>query len=420
MGGINEKVPLDAKASKAEEEEDLLVVEEEQGLIPGLPPPSTDSNKWWLDNGNLARSLLKPPGPDYISNPNKPSNPFDVNIEPDWVKIDLTGASTSSISFRRNGHPMPPQRSALPTSVPQLATNPNNSAELSTMHKNLPRKRLPPPFNPGTLQTPLSGVNTLCASSSTQISSMPDAPMKKKILAPPPPISHYPQHADNSTTINTTTTMNTTMTTTVDSSTQTPSGTVATPTRKSSSTENHRSQPQQPSVTLNSQLTPPPSNPKAVIPSTGQKPPVPKKPIVLAKPAPSPVTPVPNRLSKQPPPLPTSTPNPASMFSSDPTTTSSNTFTKLKKPLPETKLPTSALQSLSSQTPVSTPPPPPMWTAMTTTLAANQAISPPQTRPKHTIALAMDAEVGQEGVESNSQITDVKKGVAQWESLAST
>lgn len=428
VGGINEKISLDVKGSKEEEEEDLLIVDEEQGLIPDLPPPSTDSKKWWLDNGNLAHSSLKPPGPNYVSNPNKPPNPFNASIEPDWVKIDPTGASTSSIGFSRNGYPIPPKRSVLPPSVSESAANLNGSAELSATHiidKHLPRKRLPPPFSPGTP----SGMSTLSAASSTQISSIPDTSVKKKVLAPPPPISRYPQHTNN--TNNTTTT--TTMTTTVDSFTQTPSGLVTAPTGK----------PQQPWVTLNPQLASLPSTAKAVMPSTSQKPPVPKKPTVLAKPSPSPATSAPNRLSKLPPPLPTLTPisTPKSTSTSiDSTITPSNsiivpttnTSTRLKKPLPETKspFPVPTPQIISSPIPVSTPPPPLVRAAMTSSippLAAEQVVldsSPPQVRPKNAIALATGsisvAEVGnkvQEGIESNSQITDVRKGVEQWESL---
>ncbi|KAK3077430.1 hypothetical protein LTS18_010282, partial [Coniosporium uncinatum] len=55
------------------DDEDLIGYD---SIEPGLPPASSDRRKWWLDNGNLARSGIKAPGDDYAPNPNLPSNPF--------------------------------------------------------------------------------------------------------------------------------------------------------------------------------------------------------------------------------------------------------------------------------------------------------------------------------------------------------
>ena len=58
----------------------------------GLPPPSSDRRKWWLDGDNkLARSDVAPPknrdGIPMALNPRRPANPFTPTEEQDWVSI---------------------------------------------------------------------------------------------------------------------------------------------------------------------------------------------------------------------------------------------------------------------------------------------------------------------------------------------
>jgi hypothetical protein len=60
----------------------------ETTLTHGLPPPSSDTKKWWIDGGQAARVNLTPPRPSMVLNPNKSTpNPFSAkNIsEPDFV-----------------------------------------------------------------------------------------------------------------------------------------------------------------------------------------------------------------------------------------------------------------------------------------------------------------------------------------------
>ncbi|ROW11528.1 hypothetical protein VMCG_01121 [Cytospora schulzeri] len=75
------------------EDEDLIGYD---AIEPGLPPASSDRQKWWLDNGKLAQSGITPPqGMDSststILNPNRQPNPFMPSEEPDW-EIDRAGA----------------------------------------------------------------------------------------------------------------------------------------------------------------------------------------------------------------------------------------------------------------------------------------------------------------------------------------
>ncbi|KAL3417842.1 hypothetical protein PVAG01_10851 [Phlyctema vagabunda] len=65
-------------------------------IEPGLPPASSDSRKWWLDNGQPARSNIKPPQPDAIPNPQRPSNPYSLSDEPDWVTVPRPRAESQA------------------------------------------------------------------------------------------------------------------------------------------------------------------------------------------------------------------------------------------------------------------------------------------------------------------------------------
>ncbi|KAK7741648.1 Inositol-1,4,5-trisphosphate 5-phosphatase 1 [Diaporthe eres] len=70
------------------EDEDLIGYD---AIEPGLPPASSDRQKWWLDNGKLAQSSITPPrGMDgstsTILNPNRQPNPFAPSDEPDWSR----------------------------------------------------------------------------------------------------------------------------------------------------------------------------------------------------------------------------------------------------------------------------------------------------------------------------------------------
>ncbi|KAL3961750.1 hypothetical protein ACCO45_003273 [Purpureocillium lilacinum] len=90
-----------AEVGEESEDEDLIGYD---SIEPGLPPASSDRQKWWLDNKQPARAQVSVPngrdGQPMALNPNRPSNPFGHSDEPDWVSIPRgsPGASLSSIS----------------------------------------------------------------------------------------------------------------------------------------------------------------------------------------------------------------------------------------------------------------------------------------------------------------------------------
>ncbi|TDZ74434.1 Inositol-1,4,5-trisphosphate 5-phosphatase 1 [Colletotrichum trifolii] len=77
--------------SEETDDEDLIGYE---AIEPGLPPASSDRQKWWLENKQQARANVKQPsatdGHTSILNPSRPPNPFTPTGEPDWRPIDLS------------------------------------------------------------------------------------------------------------------------------------------------------------------------------------------------------------------------------------------------------------------------------------------------------------------------------------------
>lgn len=105
-------------------------------IEPGLPPASSDRNRWWLDNKQPARAQIPIPssrnGQPVALNPNRPSNPFRITEEPDWVSVSRASPGVSSLSSSPYEKiPMPKQ--------------------LETASNAGPGRRLPPPYNPADL-----------------------------------------------------------------------------------------------------------------------------------------------------------------------------------------------------------------------------------------------------------------------------
>ncbi|KAK1253657.1 hypothetical protein MKX07_001734 [Trichoderma sp. CBMAI-0711] len=94
------------------EDEDLIGYD---AIEPGLPPASSDRQKWWLDNRQPARVQIPIPtgrdGQPMALNPNRPSNPFGQSEEPDWISVSRSspGASLSSMSSSPYEKVMPPR-----------------------------------------------------------------------------------------------------------------------------------------------------------------------------------------------------------------------------------------------------------------------------------------------------------------------
>lgn len=119
------------------DDEDLIGYD---AIEPGLPPASSDQQKWWLDNGKMARSVVAPPKPSNgmhstILNPNRPPNPWTPSEEPDWVTVPRSESRLSSFSSMSSS----PYEHITPSSL--LSTSASSTA---------PRK-LPPPYDPAAL-----------------------------------------------------------------------------------------------------------------------------------------------------------------------------------------------------------------------------------------------------------------------------
>ncbi|KAI6779083.1 Inositol-1 [Emericellopsis cladophorae] len=118
------------------EDEDLIGYE---AIEPGLPPASSDRQKWWLENKQTAKSRMSAPqgqdGQPMALNPRRPSNPFGHGEEQDWISVSR---SSSRGSFTGSLSSSPYEKVALPGNMASsLASGQNGS-------HNTPR-RLPPP-----------------------------------------------------------------------------------------------------------------------------------------------------------------------------------------------------------------------------------------------------------------------------------
>jgi len=155
------------------DDEDLIGYD---SIEPGLPPASSDRRKWWLDNGQPARSAVRPSHNGMIPNPMRPSNPYTMTDEEDWVTVN-----------RANQISPPPQTT---TSV---------------------TRKLPPPFHPS--NNPMSSLsNNMSRSSLQDAQSGRDGPTKtvpgpERRLSTsstasskraPPPIGRKPVHLSSS------------------------------------------------------------------------------------------------------------------------------------------------------------------------------------------------------------------------------
>lgn len=142
------------------DDEDLIGYD---SIEPGLPPASSDRQKWWLDNKQPARAAVPVPKPRNGQavglNPNRPSNPFGLTEEPDWISIPRSSSKASL--------------SSMSSSPFEKVSLPNVMASGSSIQ---PRK-LPPPYDPSALPAKVGRMNLLDD----------HAPMGHVETPPPPP-----------------------------------------------------------------------------------------------------------------------------------------------------------------------------------------------------------------------------------------
>ncbi|KAG5983655.1 hypothetical protein E4U55_007579 [Claviceps digitariae] len=176
---------------------------------PGLAPASSDRQKWWLDNGLPARAQITVPngrdGLPMVLNPHRPSNPFGQTDEPDWVSVPRSSPGISSLSSS------PFEKVSLPTATAALTSSSTSSSRqgLVQQHHVLPRKQLPPPYDPSRLPAQVGrrkvvdhdgnyndggkGMHIL-DSRSDSTSSVP-LPLPLSLPPPPPPPRRQTSHS---------------------------------------------------------------------------------------------------------------------------------------------------------------------------------------------------------------------------------
>ncbi|KAI1385048.1 SacI homology domain-containing protein [Hypoxylon trugodes] len=151
----------------SEDDEDLIGYDP---IEPGLPPASSDRQRWWLESGKMAKSTVGPPKASngnrdvssVVLNSHRPSNPFTPTEEPDWVAVPRSNSRLSSFSSI--------------SSSPYEHINHSTILSTSVASNSSPRK-LPPPFDPATLPAKVGQINLLDE----------QVPMQRSEVPPPPP-----------------------------------------------------------------------------------------------------------------------------------------------------------------------------------------------------------------------------------------
>ncbi len=148
------------------EDEDLIGYD---AIEPGLPPASSDRQRWWLENGKMARSAISAPKPvssshQAILNPNRPSNPYAPSEEPDWVSVPRSESRLSSFS--------------------SMSTSPyehvNHSTLLSSSASSTTPRKLPPPYDPSSLPARVGRINLNDDIKSVQTDGPPPPPPRRQ------------------------------------------------------------------------------------------------------------------------------------------------------------------------------------------------------------------------------------------------
>ncbi|CAN6645717.1 polyphosphatidylinositol phosphatase Inp53p [Trichomonascus vanleenenianus] len=159
-------------------------------LTHGLPPPSTDTKKWWIAGGQPAKVSLRPPHGDMILNPNK-VNPFSVDsmTQPDYISKP---ALPPRPPVQRNDAVPPPPPPPARGSQVSLASM-ESSAPPSLQAPLIPRRAAtsPPlqgPANSAQQGAPTSATSKPPALESTKCNSkgkpVPNVPRKPVALRP--------------------------------------------------------------------------------------------------------------------------------------------------------------------------------------------------------------------------------------------
>lgn len=125
------------------EDEDLIGYD---AIEPGLPPASSDRQKWWLDNKQPARAQVAAPngkdGQQMVLNPHRPSNPFGHSDEQDWISVSRSSSRASLSSLSSS----PFEKVMVPT-------------VMSSSASSIAPRKLPPPSENGSLAAKVGRMN---------------------------------------------------------------------------------------------------------------------------------------------------------------------------------------------------------------------------------------------------------------------
>ncbi|KID77446.1 Inositol-1,4,5-trisphosphate 5-phosphatase 1 [Metarhizium brunneum] len=201
------------------DDEDLIGYD---SIEPGLPPASSDRQKWWLENRQPARAQVAAPngrdGLPMALNPNRPSNPFGQSEEPDWVSVPRSSTGYSSISsspyekvslpkamaeraaaVSRKQIPIPHEPSKLPAKVGRLRLDDEQSI---SSQSDTGISATPPPPPPPRRQTASSRPNTSVSTATTQafgldrtqtLPALPTTPRSASVASQAPQVSQLSQ-----------------------------------------------------------------------------------------------------------------------------------------------------------------------------------------------------------------------------------
>jgi hypothetical protein len=130
-------------------------------IAPGLPPASSDRSKWWLDNGEQsgaasrvihsaqlliyimtgvsAKAAVQPPKAGLVPNPQRKSNPFSMDDEPDWIPSPRGTDQGPEARVDRKPLP-PPRRGTSGRSIDSLQSPGGDTAVAEKSPPAVPRK----------------------------------------------------------------------------------------------------------------------------------------------------------------------------------------------------------------------------------------------------------------------------------------
>ncbi|EGD85428.1 hypothetical protein H112_06330 [Trichophyton rubrum D6] len=149
-------------------------------INPGLPPPSSEKRKWWLDHGLPARSTITPPL-GAVSNVRRSANPFSFSRGSDWINVGRDDALSemSEQDLRESKKTSPTSKEPFRSvgevlSGPEsLATDTHQTSKVAVSSKTVKSVKIPPPVprKPAKLRRHSSGGTDRKTVSSNGVSS---------------------------------------------------------------------------------------------------------------------------------------------------------------------------------------------------------------------------------------------------------